>query len=285
MDANFEQGYLALTEMPVEDTTGIGFGIMWLLLVSVLAGWLVRSTAQTKWAARQFITRPLCWLLLVAPWGSLLAYCMRSGIVDAGRLISAYYALLLPLLLAGGRQAEVVRRRWWQVIACMVVLLAVPVLVLTPGRPLWPAQTVLSRLLERKPGNRLLTRAMNVYSVYDARWDPLARVRALLPEGISIVGFMGTPDDIDISLWRPFGKRRVEHILLSDSPERIRERHIQYAVVGEMNLVENQTTLAAWQAKTGAQVVATTTATMTVTQGPHAWYVVRFPERNGRGTE
>ena len=74
------------------------------------------------------------------------------------------------------------------------------------------------------------------------------------------------------------GLRRVEHILLSDSPEQIRKRHIQYAVVGEVNLVENHTTLAAWQAKTGAQVVATATATMTVTQGPHPWYIVRFPD-------
>jgi hypothetical protein len=89
---------------------------------------------------------------------------------------------------------------------------------------------------------------------------------------------MGTADDIDISLWRPFCARRVEHILLNDSLEQIRRRHIQYAVIGEVNLVENQTTLAAWQAKTGAQVVATATATMTVTQGPHPWYIVRFPD-------
>jgi len=129
-----------------------------------------------------------------------------------------------------------------------------------------------------KPGNRLLTRALTVYSVYDVRSDPLANVRALLPKGLSVVGFMGTADDIDISLWRPFCARRVEHILLNDSLEQIRRRHIQYAVIGEVNLVENQTTLAAWQAKTGAQVVATATATMTVTQGPHPWYIVRFPD-------
>ena len=78
----------------------------------------------------------LRWLVLVAPWGSLLAYGMKSGIVDAGRLISAYYPLLLPLLLVGAGQAVIVRRRWWRAMAWGVVLLAVPVLVLTPGRPL-----------------------------------------------------------------------------------------------------------------------------------------------------
>ena len=32
------------------------------------------------------------------------------------------------------------------------------------------------------------------------------------------------------------------------------------------------------QAKTRAEVVATAIGTMTVTQGPHPWYVVRFPD-------
>jgi hypothetical protein len=119
---------------------------------------------------------------------------------------------------------------------------------------------------------------LTVYSVYDARSDPLANVRALLPKGVSRVGFMGTSDDIDISLWRPFGTRRVEHILLSDSAAEIRERQIQYAVVGEVNLRENHTTLAAWLERTGAKLVATASATMTVTQGPQPWYIVRFPD-------
>jgi hypothetical protein len=278
MDANFEGGYLVLGELPTEDGAGIGFGLSWLLLISVLAAAWTRPVPHADWTGNRSIPRTLRWLLLAAPWGALLAYCMKSGIVDAPRLISAYYPLLLPLLLLGAGQAVIVRRRWWRVMVWGVLLLAVSVLVLTPGRPLWPARTVLSKLVALKPGHRLLARALTVYSVYDVRSDPLANVRALLPEGLSVVGFMGTGDDIDISLWRPFGTRRVEHILLSDSLEQIRQRHIQYAVVGEVNLLENHTTLAAWQAKTGAQVVATATATMTVTQGPHPWYLVRFPD-------
>jgi hypothetical protein len=70
----------------------------------------------------------------------------------------------------------------------------------------------------------------------------------------------------------------VEHILLSDSAAQIRQRQIKYAVVGEVNLIEHNTTLAAWQQQTGAELVATTIGTMTVTQGPHEWYIVRFPD-------
>jgi hypothetical protein len=277
MLANFEGGFIYLGEMPTEDWVGLGFGLSVLLAAALLASFRAGSLANKGWAGSRFIPRGVRWGVLVAPWLSLLAYGMKSGMVTPARLISPYYPLLLPLLLLGARQAEIVRRRWWRVMVGVVLLLALLVLVLTPGRPLWPARTVLSELLAWKPGQRMLVRALTVYSVYDVRSDPLANVRALLPEGLSCVGFMGTPDDIDISLWRPFGTRRVEHILLSDSPAQIRQRHIQYAAIGEENLLEHDTTLAAWQAKTGAQLVATTTATMTVTQGPRRWYIVRFP--------
>jgi hypothetical protein len=124
----------------------------------------------------------------------------------------------------------------------------------------------------------LIARALAVYSVYGARSDPLANIRAMLPKGLSRVGFMGGADDIDISLWRPFGTRRVEHILPTDSLEQIQQRHIQYAVVSESPLLDEHTMLAAWQERTRAEVVGTLTATMTVVQGPRLWYIVRFPE-------
>ena len=278
MLANFEAGFLFLGEMPTEDWVGMGFGVSVLLAVSLVASLRPGPGANRGWAGSRLISRGVRWCVLVAPWLSLLVYGMKSGMVTPARLISPYYPLLLPALLVGARQADIVRRRWWRVMAWGVVLLSVPVLVLTPGRPLWPAQTILSRLVAWKPEQPMLKRALTVYTVYDVRSDPLANVRALLPQGLAVVGFMGTPDDIDISLWRPFGSRRVAQILLSDSPEQIRQRHIKYAVVGEVNLRENHTTLAEWQKRTGAELVATAIATMTVIQGPHPWYVVRFPE-------
>jgi hypothetical protein len=217
------------------------------------------------------------WLVLVAPWISLLAYFVKAAMMDLPRHLSAYYPLLLPLVLVGAGQAVIVQRCWWRTLAWGVVLLAIPVVVLVPGRPLWPAETILSRLTAWRPNQRLLQRALTVYSVYNMRSDPLASIRGLLPQGLEVVGFMGTADDLDISLWRPFGSRRVEHILLSELPAEIRQRHIEYAVVGEVNLLENNTTLAEWQKRTGAELMATATATTTVFQGQRHWYVVRFP--------
>jgi hypothetical protein len=70
----------------------------------------------------------------------------------------------------------------------------------------------------------------------------------------------------------------VEHLLLSESRAQIRQRHIQYAVVSGALLLEEHTTLAAWQERTGAELVATVIATTTVRLGPRPWHFVRFRE-------
>ena len=139
--------------------------------------------------------------------------------------------LLVPLLLVGAGQSQIIRRRWWRGLAGGVLVLAFVVLILSPDRPLWPAKTILSRLQIEHPDQHLIARALKVYTVYSERSDPLAGVRALLPPEIKTVGFIGTEDDTDISLWRPFGGRRVEHFLLADPPEQIRQQ-VQYVVVG-----------------------------------------------------
>jgi hypothetical protein len=213
---------------------------------------------------------------LVAPWISLLAYCMKSGMVTPQRLITPYYPLLFPLLLIGAGQSQVVRRRWWRALAGVVMLLALAALVHTPPRPLWPWRTIISKALAARPYQPELLRAQKVYEVYGVRSDPLARVRAYFPLGVKVIGFMGTGDDLDISLWKPYGSRRVEHFLLSDSPEEIRKRGIEYAVVGGFNLAANGTTIEAWLQKSNAELVSTITAIVTVNHGLETWYVVKF---------
>ena len=311
MSANFEPGFHMIGELPTEDWAGIGFGLSVLLLISVVASFLFRrriSSLSPRPAKREagrepergaafktnllsptlssrsaggegevlsVIPREFCLLVLLAPWIALLAYCMKSGMVTPQRLIAPYYPLLLPLLLIGAGQSQIIRRFWWRVMVGGVFILAFVVLVLSPDRPLWPAKTILSKALVQHPGQRLLTRALNVYTVYSKRADPLADVRALLPPEIKAVGFIGTEDDTDISLWQPIGKRRVEHFLLTDPPEQVRQR-VQYVVVGGFNLQLRRTTLDAWLEQSGAELVATTNATLKVSEGVQPWYVVRF---------
>jgi hypothetical protein len=276
MESNFDSGYFWLGELPTEDWAGVGFGVSVLVAASVLAGLRFGGARVDGWVAKPDLPFLLRRCVMMAAWVALLAYCIKSGLVTAARLISPYYPLLLPLLIVGAGQGEVIHRRWWKALAGGAMVLAIAVLVCVPGRPLWPAQTILSKAVVAHPQQRLLVRAQKVYSVYAGRSDPLACVRVLLPSDIKMVGFMGTADDIDISFWWPYGVRRVEHILLTDSPTQIQQRGIQYVVVGGFNLKEHNTTLDAWLQASGAELVATTNATLKVTEGLQPWYVVRF---------
>ncbi len=292
---NFEGGFFWLGELPTEDWAGIGFGVSLLLAVSITGSFCIRRQKHSTFniqpptpncrqpgGTRFFGCSALnveCWmlpLLRLAPWIALLAYCIKSGINTPARLVAPYYPLLLPLLLIGAGQSRIVRRRWWRALAGGVMLLAFAVLVLTPDRPLWPAQTILSGLAARHPGPPLISRALEVYTVYSKRSDPLAGVRVLLPKDVQTVGFIGAEDDCDISFWLPLGSRRVEHFLLSDPPELFRQKHVEYVVLGGLNLQLRGTTLDAWRQKTGAELVARTNATLKVSEGPQEWFVVRL---------
>ena len=277
MTANFELGFHQVSELPSEDWSGLGFGLSVLLVCSVLGAWWHRLRSGNNLPLQMPSGLPplLRWLVLLAAWVALLAYCVKSGMVTGARLISPYYPLLLPLILIGSHQTRVVRSRWWKTAAILVILIAVPVMVVTPGRPLWPAKTILG-YLQKTSGSRLVDRALVVYTVYGERSDPLAKVRQLLPKDVQVVGFMADGDDMDISLWRPFGARRVKYILLGEDGESIRRRGIRFAVVGGAYLNASGVGLEDWLKRTGADLFATTSARLKVAEGIQPWYVVRF---------
>jgi hypothetical protein len=276
MNRNFELGYLTLWEMPGEDWVGIGFGITMLVFVAVVAGFLIkRRIGGTR--SPGFLPEWLRRAVVISPWIALLAYAVKSGMVTPARIISPYYPLLIAGLLTGAGQAGVVRRFWWRALTFVTVLIALAVLVLTPARPLWPAQTVLGELTKLRPGLRLAERALNVYQVYQVRSDPIPQLRQMLPSGLKVVGFLGDGDDLDISLWRPFFSRRVCHVLLQDTAEEIRKRGIEYIVVGGAYLKSQGVALDEWLARTGAERAGQTRATLKVTEGPQDWFIVRLP--------
>lgn len=275
MSANFEEGFHQLPELPTEDWAAFGFGSSLLLLVSISVAFFMRGSNGNNPAPVLAIPKNLRRCVLAAPWLALLVYCMKSGMVTPHRIIAPYYPLLLPSLLLGVAQSQVVRRAWWHGLVGVVLGLALVVLVLSPDRPLWPAKTILSRLAAQHPEQRAITRPLQVYTVYSERYDALAGVRELLPPDIKVVGFIGTEDDCDISLWRPFGSRRVEHFLLTDPPGQIRER-VHYVVMGGFNLKGHGQTIDNWLQSAGAELVGTTNAMLKIAEGIQPWYVVRF---------
>jgi len=269
-----EFGLFRLPELATEDYAGIGPGLCVLLVISVLASFWKRGFKPAGLAIRS-IPSGLCRCVHIAAWISLSVYCMGTGMVTAARLIAPYYALLLPLLLLSPVQSEIIRRWWWRALVGVALCVSFVVLILSPDRPMWPAQTLLTKALARHPENRSLARALNVYTVYSKRSDSLACIRDLLPPGTKVVGFIGGGDDVDVSLWRPYGERRVEIFLVDDPPELVRQ-HVQYAVLDGWAMGVNNLTIDAWLQKSGADLIATTNVTLMVAKGPQSWYVVRF---------
>ena len=254
----FDTGYFWLGEMPTEDWAGIGFGLSVLLSISLAAAFMNRGKHRPGPRQMNAVPAWICRCVLASFWLSLLAYCVKSGLVTAARLISPYYPLLLSSLLVGAGHSKIVRRRWWRGLAFGVWLLALVVLVVEPGHPLWPEKTILSKLSAAHPGSAVIARARMVYAVYAIRSDPLPQVQAMLPPDLRTIGFLGTADDVAISFWRPYGTKRVEHILLDDTTEQIRQRGIQFAVVSGLNFKEKNATLETWLNKHDAELLATT---------------------------
>jgi hypothetical protein len=277
---NFEIGFQNLWELPMEDWSGIGPGVTVLMLISAVIALPNYFGKQQPVCNRTIIPPLIVKLALIAPWIALLAYCAKSGMVTAARLIAPYYPLLLPALLMGNEQSALVRKGWWRMLAIAVFVMAIGVLIVTPARPLWPAKTVLGKMVTAQPDNKMFARALATYTAYSIRNDPLAELRSALPADLKTVGFMGAPDDLDISFWRPYGKRKVEHINFGETAEQIRERKITYAVVSGLNFdlayEYSKIKVEDWMTTVRAEVITNTTTTIAVSAGPQKWYVVRM---------
>jgi hypothetical protein len=284
LQANFEDGFLEVRELPQEELSGIGPGLSLLALISWLGAacgsW--RGGHGKPGAAAQS-GAVMVWALIWTPFVSLLGYMAKSGISQAARLIAPYYALLFPALLMSAGQAEVVRQRWWKNCAVAVFVLAGVVVVLTPARPLWPAQATLTRFIAWKPDSRLLQRARTVYAVYAVRADGLAPIRSLLPTEAKVVGLLATPHS-EGSLWRPFGERRFKYVMNTETAESLRRAGIKYVVANAPAVeIYFQLTLDEWLRRYQARVVGKATITLTARGGAGDWYLLELqPLASGR---
>jgi hypothetical protein len=154
----------------------------------------------------------------------------------------------------------------------VVFLLAALVLVLSPPRPLWPAQTILARV---HSSGHLITRAKTVYAVYSERADAFAPVRAVVPADVHVLGLIAT-DYPETSLWRPFGTRRIEHITANDDLDNLRQRGIEYILLNPRDFVVIKQPLNDWLARIHAKVVQTIPMTIRAGYGSEDWLLVKI---------
>jgi len=154
----------------------------------------------------------------------------------------------------------------------VVFTLAGVLLVLSQARPLWPAQWTLAQFRDPLQGSHLGSRILTVYGVYGQRADAFRMARNHFPPDASPLGIV-TFDDPETSLWRPFGARRILHVLNSESAESVRQRGIRYVFVSVEKLREPWER---WLQRMNARELQTYGLTLRAGREPFEWRLVEL---------
>ena len=90
-----------------------------------------------------------------------------------------------------------------------------------------------------------------------------------------MVGFISLKDRSELSLWRPFGERRVAHVLPGDDLAALAGRHMDVLVVQGSGLAQQfHKTLPQLLTETGGSLVGQEQLTVQVSVGTEDWFVV-----------
>ena len=204
---------LETRELAGEESAGLGSGIalLWtiLLLVSAIPTRGVGIPGPSQRRQRLWLVRGILAGGLIA-FGVFLA---KMGSEAGPRLLTPYYPILLFAVLLTVGAKHPTRQWWWRLTTYAVSLVPIMILIVQPARPLFPVNQVVQSLPREGAIGSLSSRIITVYQTYQARADVLAPVRDLIPTSVREIGFIGTGDDPEPSLWQPFGQRTVDDIV------------------------------------------------------------------------
>jgi hypothetical protein len=254
----------SLEKLQWEVNAGLGAGVSMLLF----AGFLAKK--------RRCVRRlSLYQIFVLGSFGiAFLVYLVCMGLSALARETAPYYPILICICLLPSCHAAVIRRGWWKALAVCAFLLALLTLCITPPRPLWPAETILNRIVRSGKASASVAFVAETYRVNRARPDAFAPLRAVIPPGEKVVGIV-TKDDPETSMWRPFGSRKVAHVLPSDSGDDLRRWGIKYIAINPMTFRQKfEMPLDQWLADVNGEVVTNIPLTLKASLGQHEWPIV-----------
>lgn len=253
-----------LPKLPLETETGLGLGFTFLAVTSGVVGIIARR----KRGARPE-TCTLCVWMGLAAWIAALWYMVTIRSEAAGRLMLPYYPFLAaPLLCLSGRiPGGLWTLPWFRTLAYLAMVSSLVPLVFSPFRPLIPI-TVTERLLG-KGGEGHASYFFEVYRRYRCINDLFLAVRTNIPPEVRLIAFIGE-DDVSVSLWRPFGTRRVVYSL------RDANKHAWHVIKSEAWHLHSSTELDKWLAENGLEVKGRF-AIRALEPEPGTWYLAGPP--------
>jgi len=259
-----------LEELPVEEGSGLGLGVTFVLVAGILLQFRLPRDAHSGTFSLNIV--------LLAGVVALGGFMIKMGSESAARLLMPYY----PIVLAGVwmilvRRQNVVRLPAWRWGACVGALVAIPVLVLSPARPLWPALTFLKQLNATYRSSQPVSRALKVYETYRRRPQALAPVREALPVDARVVALASGGGDLETSLWWPLGSRELVHLFPRDGEEFLRQHGTKAICVSQRTLgCIWHTTPEEFAARFKGRIIATPEAIQVISWGEETWYVIQI---------
>jgi len=276
--AKFPRFDLRWFELAAEDGSGIGLGIFVLIGLSLVVSTIRRFPHASNSADP--IGLLVCNVALLAA----IVYAAKMGSEAGARLFAAYYPWLLMAFLRLDSNEWLTRHHQWRKFAWLCAASTVPVLILTPARPLWPTRQLVAKLAQHYPGSAFLRRSQLVYDVLSTRHDYFAPLKKYIPTGVRTVGFVPTGNDLEGSLWRPFGSRRVIEILTpSRADSAVQQLKGSVVICSSRGLSEHfGMTLDTFTAAIGGHVIGQEMLTLKAVVGPEPWFVIAVdaPSRN-----
>ncbi|MBC8094853.1 MAG: hypothetical protein H7Y43_03475 [Akkermansiaceae bacterium] len=271
-----ESARLAIGEMQMEESAGLGMG----LALLVLAVGFLKIKRRAWPSGTNLIKSALRYetLISLGAWAALVVFMAQSSLTGPARYLAPFWILLIAPILKGPEAWQLTYSRRWRMAGMFTFLLAGILLALTPPRPLWPAAYALRLFDAEHSSNPLIKRAWSVYSVYGGRGDAFSAVRQVLPADANPLGLI-TWDDPEASLWFPFGSRRIVHICRTDGPVEVRQTGVKYVLIHEWALSSLQNkTLPGWLSENHAEVIHHFRLALRAKRGPTDWYLVKLPE-------
>lgn len=285
LEKNFETsgGHFQVGEMVIEEDAGLGFGVTILLLVGVVAACRTSPQDRQRNRPENPFEHAIRILILVSPYVGLFVFATKSGLSGGSRIIAPYYPLLMPLLLIRDSHSRLIKKRWWKRLAMVVVfILAGILMIVQPARPFWPANYILPNIGRNDPASPLLARASAVYSTYRNRANAFAPVLDILPPDADVLGIVSF-DDPETSLWRPFGNRRIFHVIPQDSVEDLERCHIKYVLVGMNHFLSSfNQPFDQWLESHHGVVLKKIPLTLKVHHGVTDWFLVEIQPDQGK---
>lgn len=233
---NYPHFEFSLNELPQEEASGLGLFLIILFMWS-----LVQATWSTRPEPKPIVMglyRQQIIYFFIAAGLAVLVFMAKMGSESAARLFLPYYFLIIGFGLWLRDSSRLVRKMSWHIISVASAVMTILVLILSPSRPLFPFRPVLQAVSGIAPKS-LVERAATVYETYADRADAFAVVRINLSSSDPILGFVSTGDDLETSLWRPFGSRRVFHILPGMSTDQLKNIGIE-KVLASMSVLQQK---------------------------------------------